>query len=381
MELTPDECRQLLAAIAKNEDSAVSSLMARGLAPDHSFNLADRGGATTMLEYASECGSARVAKLLVAAGAKTDKGQFKALILAIMAGYEDIARILLESGADPNVRMSADSDGETGLTALMCAAEDSRRINIFEELLKHGADPNKVSNKGSSALSLAVEHDNRPAWERLLKLGCRANGKALLAAVLEGDPELVQALIHAGADVNFVGGTNDCLRYQTPLEGAIDRRTTSMLQGRVLSEGDPNKPARYLKIIRCLIEAGADPNRVTYLQAPLYKAAKAGDLEVTKLLLAARAVPDKAMEVGSAKKGDEIESALHAVAREGHIEIAQELLAAGADSNKRDRHGHTPLDIAESAGHASLAKTLVDAGGTKGSPVKAPKSSDWELNF
>ena len=51
-------------------------------------------------------------------------------------------------------------------------------------------------------------------------------------------------------------------------------------------------------------------------------------------------------------------TALHEVAFRGNLELAQILLAHGANAAARNDEGRTPLDIAQSKGHAALARRL-----------------------
>ena len=49
---------------------------------------------------------------------------------------------------------------------------------------------------------------------------------------------------------------------------------------------------------------------------------------------------------------------LHWAAASGRGSIAELLLAHGADPGITDKHGKTPADLAEAAGHAELAGRL-----------------------
>jgi ankyrin repeat protein len=51
-------------------------------------------------------------------------------------------------------------------------------------------------------------------------------------------------------------------------------------------------------------------------------------------------------------------TALHEAAFRGNLELAQLLLAHGADAAARNDDGHTPLDLAQAQGHATLARRL-----------------------
>lgn len=117
---------------------------------------------------------------------------------------------------------------------------------------------------------------------------------ALLYAVLENDPAGVAALLAAGADPN--GGPN-----RSPLHPATR---------------DPSG-----RLLKMLLDAGADPNLPYNKETPLWEAA----------LVDAR---DNAMT----------------------------LIAAGADLNAGDGVDHSPAMTAGSAGHWILANMLIEKG-------------------
>ena len=76
-------------------------------------------------------------KLLLEKGAdiNADSNGLTAIMAATMANRKDVAKILLEKGANANVKMS---DGET---CLMYALDDGRE-EIAKMLLEKGADVN-----------------------------------------------------------------------------------------------------------------------------------------------------------------------------------------------------------------------------------------------
>ena len=64
-------------------------------------------------------------------------------------GYLDIARLLVEKGADVDAR------DDTGVTALMNAAWD-QRLELVEFLIEKGADVNARDQDGKTALMWTV---------------------------------------------------------------------------------------------------------------------------------------------------------------------------------------------------------------------------------
>lgn len=92
------------------------------------------------------------------------------LMIAADRGYDEIIKILLESGADVNAK------DHSGITALMTAA-CSGKESCVKTLLEAGADVQILANDDSSAL---------------------------MYGVLSGKPGVVKMLLDAGANTNVI---------------------------------------------------------------------------------------------------------------------------------------------------------------------------------
>ena len=89
---------------------------------------------------------------------------------------------------------------------------------------------------------------------------------------------------------------------------------------------------------------------------PLHIAAARGDINKVKFLLNAGANCNEQTNGGCAP--------LHAVTMSGNgdlVEVTEILLAAGADPNVRECHGHTPLLLAALAGYSGVVRALIKA--------------------
>ena len=169
------------------------------------------------------------------------------LLLAVRAGHSDIARMLLEAGADVDAR------GATmQITPLMVAAQRGD-VDSVALLLEKGADPNAVSKNGAGALARAVVADTIETATMLLDAGANPSGTGLTAppntaplwvAVAMKRPALVTLLVERGAQIN------------------IGNSATDTLFGIAVSGGDA-------AIARMLLEAGADPSRPALANLPL----------------------------------------------------------------------------------------------------------------
>jgi ankyrin repeat protein len=126
--------------------------------------------------------------------------------------YRDAAsaRLLLDRGADPNVRNDA------GATALMWAVDD---LPITRLLLERGADPNVRSADGRTPLLLAVARAGAvDVVKALLDRGATLDNQVLTQAADSGDAAIVRLLIDRGAntgalpfDLAMRSGCADCI--------------------------------------------------------------------------------------------------------------------------------------------------------------------------
>lgn len=155
------------------------------------------------------------------------------LRLAIRNKHMEIARMLLEHGADPNKRYffgseinlvtdleflellltfgaNPDSRDRSGLTPLMKAVRQPQGMEAALLLLKHGADVNAIADERHdyrTVLHYAVLSGSFQIINLMLKQGARLNyeeeydlGKPspLDLAILKGDPKIVELLIQSG---------------------------------------------------------------------------------------------------------------------------------------------------------------------------------------
>jgi hypothetical protein len=118
----------------------------------------------------------------------------------------------------------------------------------------------------------------------------------------------------------------------------------------------------HLEVGGWLVGIGADPNALdVYGQTALREAAWDGNINAVSALLSMGVKPDlegKAEFQGLMPSG----TALTVAAAEGRAEICSALLDAGADPNKMNRYGTTPLLAALSRGSPSCAPALLEHG-------------------
>lgn len=126
-----DEAR-LAACIAGGEDAA----------NDRTTQLSPLGWAA----YGNQAGAAR---LLLSAGARLDDGE---LFCAASCGHLEVARVLLDAGADPNGQRK----GRSVLHEAVAMRFTDRAAGLVEELLNRGADPAAKDGEGRTPEALAT---------------------------------------------------------------------------------------------------------------------------------------------------------------------------------------------------------------------------------
>jgi len=131
------------------------------------------------------------------------KGGWTVLMFAAREGHAEIAKILLDNGADVNA--SGKEGWEWGgATALIIAAEKGH-TEIIKIFLARGAKVNGKNNHGNTALMYAAEFGHPEVVKLLLASGADVTPKdkdgetALVTATRKGYTDIVQLLKNAGA--------------------------------------------------------------------------------------------------------------------------------------------------------------------------------------
>jgi hypothetical protein len=205
--------------------------------------------------------------------------------------------------------------------------------------------------------------NRRTAAVMLLALGCLEAAGAAAAADLDrqlvaaaGRADLAAAgrLLQQGASANAAvalsvfdaGAPRARLAEDGPADAGDYRHETALASA---------ARAGSLEIARLLLAAGADPNRAGALRAaPLHFAVARADLRLADLLLSAGSRTDVRDPAGSLP--------LSRAATFADAALVKRLLEAGADPDGRERDGTTPLAEAVRLGRIDIARMLLDAG-------------------
>ncbi len=163
-----------------------------------------------------------VVKMLLKEGAdpnQVDTRGKTALFVAAGNYHEEVVKMLLKEGANPN------HISECGGTALSyIIAFDNKVIPITKILLEAGTEPNYLDSTDKkyifgtrTYLSIALQHACKDSVEMLLKAGADPNilnkhdsdASPLISAVLTYNPEIVEMILDAGADIYVIGCTGE----------------------------------------------------------------------------------------------------------------------------------------------------------------------------
>ena len=209
-----DNMFPLLAAVNQEHEDMVKLLLEQSEINVNQAVIAETvngvpGTGVTALIEATMKSQQEIVKMLLAAGADPDMytsevyGGLSALWVAASEGDETITKLLLDGGADSNAgRLSVN------ITPLMAAAAGGH-AEVVDMLLAAGADVNAKDNDGVTALLNVAEHGDLSTLQLLLKFGANVNDMShnnfspLIVAAAHGHYDIISALIDAGANVNM----------------------------------------------------------------------------------------------------------------------------------------------------------------------------------
>ena len=390
---------------ARGDDLDLAEML---IAAGANVSAANREGVTA-LQLASINGSAAMLQKLLKAGADPnaplDQFQDTALMMAARTGKTDALRVLLETGAKVNA-----TETWGGTTPLMWAAAE-RHAAAVKVLLDAGADVNARTKFVGAANGRGFEGRSPKADGADQQPEDFASGwlTPLMFAAREGDLESAKYIVAAGADVNARGadgknalslaifnGNYEVASYlvdaKSDVNNADTQRFTALFWAvdRRNMETAPNFPwmvtADPLPLIRKLLEAGADPNALVQntprarmregsprivFATPLMRAAFAGDLELTKLLLSHGGDPkiisrDGETMLAAACALAFIQGYHRAKPLSERLEVVKLFVDLGVDVNQADDYGITPLMAAGNLGDPKIIQYLVDKGADLG---------------
>ena len=268
------------------------------------------------------------------------------------AAYWDnlaMAELLIRAGANPS---AANDLGVTPLP-LACINESTAMV---EKLLTAGANANAATSTGETPLMTCARVGSADGVKALLAHGAKVNAKeslrdqtALMWAVSQRHPEVVRVLLEHGADVNA--------RSRVTGELVVRNVNGARFVCPPAGSGEDGHKSSYKIDNGTQIAATANCAQADMApkggSTPLLFAARSGDLDSAKLLVAAGANVNDTAPDGN--------SVLVIAAHSCRTKVAEFLLDKDANPNAAGA-GYTALHIAALTGDGELVKALLAHG-------------------
>lgn len=324
-----------------------------------------------------------------------DDDGLSALMIAANEGDGDLARLLLEHGADVNVRAVKDNllPNVLGSTALHFAVLNGN-TNMVKLLLEHGADPFYVNSEGNTPLhylsfvgSLTPQID---IFRILMAAGANLNIQNNAGIVplywlieLNNNDIIGEAITQFGDFINYtltsdtgetlVGHAQSLGREAvTPLFANTENTTWGLMDGQdVNARNEQGYAGVHLATIqgnpdymKALIDRGADLMLLDPIKGdtPLYLAATFGFVSVARTILEHESRQEHTSAAATVVNnlGRTIPMALLGVKNlSDRIALVKDVVRLGANLNARDHNGNTILHLSVMRNDIAWIKMLL----------------------
>jgi ankyrin repeat protein len=255
------------------------------------------------------------------------------LLDAAERGDRAVALRMIASGANVN------TPGPDGTTAIMYAAANDD-VELVRALIKAGANVKAKNQLGTSAITEASIIGSAPVIDALLKAGADPNTKnpegetPLMAVARSGNVAAARLLLEARADVN----AKETFGGQSALMWAAAQSQPEMVKLLAANGAELNARGVTRQWERKVIKEPRPKDMSKGGFSPLLYAAREGCVECARHLIAAGADPDT--------EDPERITPLNMALLNLHFEFAAFMINAGADVDKWDLFGRSPLYMA-----------------------------------
>ena len=371
-------CTALMFAIISSHLQRVKSLLEAGADP----NLKHTSGMTPYA-VAVMMGQPNIAKILIESGANindnisfnpasfitggavsvhysTSAVQINVLMIACECGHLDIVQILLENGADPSI---CDNNGDNALHHTLLSKTNGKGTLEITLLLLQTVDPNIANKRGRTALMYACANGHREVIEHLLRtydldlsLTDNDGSTALYYAAHGGHIEVINVLL-SNYDYN---------------QEEIERALTAACYGghkeliKELADKANNLTENQKEIVNTCINnvaiVASGSLNLPLIEStgltPLMLATSCGSVGVVQVMLLISGA-----DVNKQDKYLQYSPLLYAVSGSKSVAMVQYLLDCDADVNVISSDEQTPLDIARHYELDDITQLLESNGG------------------
>jgi len=258
--------------------------------------------------------------------------------------------------------------GDLAIAGPVADAAQQGDLAALNQFIAENADVNEAQVDGTTALHWAVQDDHLGMVRALLNAGAnpdalnRVGASPILAAAINGNAEILAALLEAGANPNLkVSATGDTPLMIAAKTGKVPAVEVLLAHGANVNDSEvfglttPLMWAvaeNHADVAGILIQHGADIEaRSTYVPP-----------DTGRGFEGAQPRPRRAEEAGPIVFASGEFTPLLIAAREGHVASAKVLVEAGADINALTADGKNALGLAIFNGGYALADYLVEAG-------------------
>ena len=297
---------------------------------------------------------------------QVEEDDARKLTVAVYQGDVRTVQELLDKGVDPS------GDGSIPLI-LPLEALRNRKFEVFELLIKAGANVSRVSKMNHTLLVYLTENESEALSENYVRLlldndadpNYRVGDSALMCASRRGHLKVMKMLLEAGAEVNALSEEDT-----TALDKALQNRRYDAADLLIESGGElgPNNAVEFdlviastrasLAVVRVILNSSKILITTNlFNETPLVCAVRENRRDVVKELLRAG---------GSVKEKDlQGNQTLTVAAKHNCIQVMPVLIAAGAEVEERNKEGRTPLLEATKAGRKEAVAYLIGIGADK----------------
>jgi len=268
------------------------------------------------------------------------------LLIVLRRGNADKVEALIKQFPD---ELNPDLDADSAENKIIHRAARYGHSKVVETLLKLGANPRSTNKFGMTPLHHAAVH---------------------------GSSAVIKALIDGGCDVNQADNAGRLPLHWAATKGHVEGSLQLLDGGAQAAEADKEG---FTPLHRCAqeepedaksapTEAGAEPTPPTE-EEELARLERRQEQERNKAEIAAELIKRGADIGAEESKGKQ--TPLHLAAMNGLEVVGDVLLGHGADCNKINKIGQTPLIYACIEKHTSMAKLLLQYGANPslGNPV------------